>query len=98
MPESQIMEWKKLDKRNSSVGEKNNREAEGGHSHPPLFLFFEDRLDRADLKAASTFSTFLFINYIGLSLFNRICRTFFRAGSTGHAFIGDHISHSHHPL
>ena len=67
----------------------------GGRFSSPL-LFFNDGFDRTNLKAASAIGAFLFVDHIRLSFLNGICRTFFRTGSTGHTFIGDHISHRHH--
>jgi hypothetical protein len=68
------------------------------NSHPPSVLFFYNCFDRAYLGATSAFRTFLFIDHIGLSLFNSFSRTFFCTSPASHTFIGDHISHRHHPL
>jgi hypothetical protein len=64
----------------------------------PDVLFLNNCFDRAYLGTVSAFGTFLFIDDVGFSLLNRFCGAFFRTRSASHAFIGDHIGHSHHPL
>ena len=69
-----------------------------GESPPPFVLFFNNCFDGTYLGAAATFGTFLLVDDIGFTLFNCFCRAFFCTCSASHAFIGDHIGHSHHPL
>jgi hypothetical protein len=69
----------------------------GRASHPPL-LFFDDGFDWAYLETASTIGAFLYVDHVRLSFLNGIRRAFFRTGSAGHTFIGDHIGHEHHLL
>jgi len=64
----------------------------------PSVLLFDNRFNRTYLRTASTFSTFLFINHIGLTLFNGIRRTFLCACSASYTFFGNDIGHRHHPL
>jgi hypothetical protein len=64
----------------------------------PFVSFFDDCLNRAYLKAASTFSTFLVVDYIGFPFFNGFRRTFFCTGPTSHTFFRNDISHGHHLL
>ena len=64
----------------------------------PLVLFFNDGFNRADLSTRPTLRAFFLIDHIGFAFFDCFDRTFLCAGSTGHAFIGNHISHFNHPL
>jgi hypothetical protein len=65
-------------------------------SLPPLF--FNNSLYGTDLGTGPTFGTFLFINHIGLPLFNGLRRTFFSTGSTSDTLFRNDIGHHHHPL
>jgi hypothetical protein len=69
------------------AGQGKGRKGEGWL--PLSNLFLDNRLDRTYFHTVSTFCAFFFIDGIGFSLFNCICRTFLRAGATGHTFIGD---------
>jgi hypothetical protein len=83
--------WLMKDTLEGGRGKGDERERENSHS--PSVLFFYNCFDRTYLGAASAFRTFLFIDHIGLSLFNRFSRTFFCTSPASHTFIGDHISH-----
>jgi hypothetical protein len=52
----------------------------------PSVSFFDDRFNRANLKTASTFGTFLFVDHIGFPFFNGFGGAFFRAGPASHTF------------
>jgi hypothetical protein len=80
----------------SEEGRSKGEEGEGRNS--PFILFFYNGFDRTYLRTASTFGTFLFINHIGLALFNGFCGTFFSTCSASHTFIRNHVGHWHHPL
>jgi len=64
----------------------------------PFDLFFNDGLDRADLRAGATFGAFFFIDHVRLALFNGLDRTLLGAGPACHAFVGYDISHFDHLL
>jgi hypothetical protein len=55
--------------------------------------FFDDRLNRAYLKAASTFGTFLVVDHIGFPFFNGFRGAFFRTGPASHTFFRNDIGH-----
>lgn len=65
----------------------------------PLFiLFLDNRFDRTYFDTASAVRAFFFVDRIGFTLFNCICRTFLHTGTARHAFFGDRIGHFPHPL
>jgi hypothetical protein len=64
----------------------------------PSVSFFNDRLNRAYLKAASTFGTFFVVDHIGFPFFNGFRRAFFCTGPASHTLFRNDISHWHHPL
>jgi hypothetical protein len=71
---------------------------EGGKNIPPPILFFYNCFHRTYFRTASAFRTFFFVDEIGFTFFDRFRGTFFCTGTTSYTFIGDHISHTPHPL
>ena len=59
----------------------------------PNVLFFNDRFHGTDFSTTPAFSAFLFVDHVGLSLFDRFRRTLFRTCPTGNTFIGNHVRH-----
>jgi len=55
-------------------------------SSPPSISFFDDRFNRANLKTASAFGTFLFVDHIGFPFFNGFGRAFFGTRPASHTF------------
>jgi hypothetical protein len=86
------------DRKTGRGGWKEERGRGWGNCPSPSDLFFYNCFNRADLRATSTFGTFLFVNNVRLPFFNSFSGTFFCTGSTSHAFFGNDVSHRHHPL